>query len=139
MKLTEIAPGVIYMDNDQLIEEEEKEYNPESFMAFDNIEFSSIDLFLNYVKKDIIENKVFKAPVIFEPDLVTTKPGSTGAFLRIRFHNIQLNLKIPPRYNILNIEREQLYISLFVNGHTWDMDLPINNFNEMVQLLRGFI
>ena len=44
MKLTEIAPGVIYMDNDQLIEEEEKEYNPESFMAFDNIEFSSIDL-----------------------------------------------------------------------------------------------
>ncbi len=139
MKLTEIAPGVIYMDNDQLIEEEEKEYNPESFMAFDNIEFSSIDLFLNYVKKDIIENKVFKAPVIFEPDLITTKPGSTGAFLRIRFHNIQLNLKIPTRYNILNIEREQLYISLFVNGHTWYMDLPINNFNEMVQLLRGFI
>ena len=140
MAFKEVAPGVIYFDRELSLEEEDsKQYNPEHFMVFDGVEFITLSQFIFYLQHQIIEKEILHHKTVFSNIIQSTKEDTGGVFISLTFQNIKVNLKIPGKSDILNIERERIYVSLFVNNSLWYLDLSIENFGQFKQLLKGFI
>ena len=140
MAFKEVAPGVIYFDRELSLEEEDsKQYNPEHFMVFDGVEFITLSQFIFYLRHQIIEKEILHHKTVFSNIIQSTKEDTGGVFISLTFQNIKVNLKIPGKSDILNIERERIYVTLFVNNSLWYLDLSIENFGQFKQLLKGFI
>lgn len=140
MAFKEVAPGVIYFDRELSLEEEDsKQYNPEHFMVFDGVEFITLSQFIFYLQHQIIEKEILHHKTVFSNIIQSTKEDTGGVFISLTFQNIKVNLKIPGKSDILNIERERIYVTLFVNNSLWYLDLSIENFGQFKQLLKGFI
>lgn len=143
MGFIEIDPGVIYFDRgiDYASLSDEAEYSPDHYLAFNGFDFESYLTFLEYIKTNLnliyLKNLDYDIRIsVGEIDKVVNK-GSD--YFIINFENTKIILKIPPRSDILNIERDILYFSLYINNNIWYLEQPIKKLDQFFQIIKGLV
>ena len=122
-----------YLDTDL----DAQTYNPDHYLVFDSIDFvNSLD-FSEYIK-NIIKNIYTNGKC---PPFKIKSQISENSFdiFQFEFGNILLTLKIPPKSDILNISRERLFYSIFINNRPFDVHQCITKFEHLKFTLRGLI
>lgn len=139
MSLIEVSPGIIRLEENEfmLLDEEDKEYPPDYYLAFDGELFETYIDFLKYIKKIVIEC----APINVTKQFLIKETLSVGGlevdYFQMRFDEYTLNLKIPPKSDILNIEREYINLTFWRGMQIVIKEQPIFKFSEIKFRLKG--
>lgn len=134
-----MAPGIIRMEkeDDIFLEEVEKDYPPDYYLAFDNQLFETYFDFLKYIKQLILDNTPIDPTKQFIVKETLTDSGSGTDYFHIRFGEYTLNLKIPQKSDILNIEREYVILTFWRGLQIIIREQPIFKFSDFVFRLKG--
>ena len=130
MNLIEISPGVLRLDTDIFDNEEDVQYNPSSFMYYDNIEFTTIHHFTAHVKDLLLK---YNRQAYSDIDTSVDLDGGTDMLSIVSFTSplTKFTLNIPQRSNIIEIEREFIYLSIFKSVHSVIFQQPLQTFKQL--------
>lgn len=136
--LYEIRDGVIYQDYySNSLEVEDTNYNPEHYLVFDSKEFVNSVEFTEYIKNIIKKFYTGRhCPVL---KIKSNISKNSFDIFRFEFGNILLILKIPEKSDILNIRRERLFYSIFLDNKPFDVEQVITRFEHLKSTLRGLL